>query len=178
MISPNVRPFPQTLPDSRLKPLLHPRHNICPIRQQHDKKRLPQRPLDRVRKGDEPEQYRLRPEFLSLTGAISIPSNAWGIPSTGCERIETLIGVLRRRHTPVRAFLCVDFQQSLKAKREKSSFGSKEGLMPTDASGSKSKERGFKICRGIVKHKTEVRPDPRSHGNALGEVRFYAPICL
>ena len=72
----------------------------------------------------------------------------------------------------------MDFQQSLKARREKSSFGLKEGLMPTDASGSKSKERGFKICRGIVRNQTEVRPDPRSHANALGELRFYAPICL
>jgi hypothetical protein len=50
----------------------------------------------------------------------------------------------------------VDFQQSLKARREKSSFGSKEGLMPTDASGSKFKERGFKIFRGIVRHQTKV----------------------
>jgi hypothetical protein len=48
----------------------------------------------------------------------------------------------------------VDFQQSLKARREKSSFGSKEGLMPTDASGSKSKEHGFKICRGTVRQQT------------------------
>ena len=50
--------------------------------------------------------------------------------------------------------------------------------MPTDASGSKSKERGFKICRGIVRNQTEVRLDPRSHANALGELRFYAPIRL
>ena len=44
--------------------------------------------------------------------------------------------------------------------------------MPTDASGSKSKERGFKICRGIVRHQTEVMPDPRSHANALGELQL------
>ena len=60
-----------------------------------------------------------------LTGAISIPSNAWSIPSTGCEKIETLIGVSRRSRTHVREFLCVDFQRSLKARREKSSFGSR-----------------------------------------------------
>jgi hypothetical protein len=47
----------------------------------------------------------------------------------------------------------VDFQRDLKAKREKSSFGSKEGLMQISVSGSKSKERGFKIFRGIVRHK-------------------------
>jgi hypothetical protein len=44
--------------------------------------------------------------------------------------------------------------------------------------GSKSKERGFKICRGIVRNQTEVRLDPRSDANALGELRFYAPIRL
>jgi hypothetical protein len=48
--------------------------------------------------------------------------------------------------------------------------------MPTDASGSKSKERGFKICRGIVRNQTEVRLDPRSHANALGELRFTRQI--
>jgi hypothetical protein len=80
----------------------------------------------------------------------TIPSSAWSLPSTGCERIETPIGVLRRRRTSVRAFLCVDFQRDLKAKREKSSFGSKEGLMQISVSGSKSKERGCIFFRGIV----------------------------
>jgi DNA-binding response OmpR family regulator len=44
----------------------------------------------------------------------------------------------------------VDFQRKLKAKREKSSFGSKEGLMQIVASGLKSKELGFTISRGDV----------------------------
>jgi hypothetical protein len=65
---------------------------------------------------------------------------------------QTPIGVFRQWRTHVRAFLCVDFQRDLKAKREKSSFGSKEGLMQTSVSGSKYKERGFKICRGIGRH--------------------------
>jgi hypothetical protein len=55
---------------------------------------------------------------------------------------------------------CVDFQLNLKAKREKSSFGSKEGLMQIGSSGLKSKERGLKIFRGIVRHpdKSEAKP--------------------
>jgi hypothetical protein len=47
----------------------HSGHNNRPIRQQNDKEHLPQRPLDRVRKADEPERYRLRPKFLSLQRA-------------------------------------------------------------------------------------------------------------
>jgi len=84
--------------------------------------------------------------------AISIVSNGWSIPSSGCERIEIPIGVSRQWNTVIRkASPCVDFQRNLKAKRGKNSFGSKEDLMQTDMSGSKSKERGFKIFRGIVR---------------------------
>jgi hypothetical protein len=66
MISPYVRPFPQMLADSRLHPLRHARHNNSSIRQQNDKKHLPQRSLDRVRKAYEPERDRLRSKFLIL----------------------------------------------------------------------------------------------------------------
>jgi hypothetical protein len=50
----------------------------------------------------------------------------------------------------------VDFLRNLKAKKEMSNFGSKEVPTQTGASGSKSKELGFTISRGIV------RCDPRS----------------
>jgi hypothetical protein len=46
----------------------------------------------------------------------------------------------------------VVYQRDSKVKRGKNSFGSKEGLMQTSASGLKSKERGFKIFRGIAQH--------------------------
>src|ERR1700722_12665884 len=95
-----------------------------------------------------------------LTGAISTPSNGWSIPSTGCERIEIPIGRLRSWNIPARTALrCGDFQRNLKAKRGMSSFGSKEGLMRTDASESKSKGRGFKIFRGIVRRADGRRLD-------------------
>jgi hypothetical protein len=80
--------------------------------------------------------------------SISIPSNAY---SMGCARIEKPIGGLKQRNTlTLKASPIVDFQRNLKAKREKSSFGSKEGLIQIVASGLKFKELGFKISRGIV----------------------------
>jgi hypothetical protein len=84
-------------------------------------------------------------QFGDLTGAISIPSN-------GCEGIEICIGVLRQWNTLThKASPRADFLRNLKAKREKSSFGLKEVLMQTETSGSKSKERGFKTSRGVVR---------------------------
>jgi hypothetical protein len=68
---------------------------------------------------------------------------------------------------------CGAFQRNLKAKREKSSFGLKEGRMQTDRLGSKSKGRGFKIFPGIVQHNTpdrcEARPRPTSYASIILE---------
>jgi hypothetical protein len=75
-------------------------------------------------------------------------------PPTDCKkRIVIPIGVLRQWNTlALKASPCVACQRDSKVKRGKSSFGSKEGLMLTSASGLKSKERGFKIFRGIAQH--------------------------
>jgi hypothetical protein len=55
-----------------LEPLLHARHhNYRPIRQQNDKKTLSHRPLDRVRKANEPKGDRTCPELLRLKGVTS-----------------------------------------------------------------------------------------------------------
>jgi hypothetical protein len=83
---------------------------------------------------------------------MSIPSNGWNIPLTGCEAIGTRIGALRswnmRTQKPLRP---VVFPQSSKAKKGTSNFGSKEVLMQTGTSGSKSKGPGCKIFPGIVR---------------------------
>jgi hypothetical protein len=68
---------------------------------------------------------------------------------TGIVGLET---VRIDRSLTLKASPCVAYQRDWKVKRGKSSFGSKEGLMQTSASGLKSKERGFKIFRGIAKH--------------------------
>jgi hypothetical protein len=52
-----------------LQPVLHLWHHNRPIQQQNDKEHLSHRPLDRVRKANEPEWNRLRPKFLSLQRA-------------------------------------------------------------------------------------------------------------
>jgi hypothetical protein len=56
--------FPKFL-EIRLHPLLHPRLNNGPIRQ-NDKENILDCTFNRVRKANEPERYRLRPKFLSL----------------------------------------------------------------------------------------------------------------
>jgi 5-methylcytosine-specific restriction endonuclease McrA len=54
-----------------LHPLFHPWLNNPPIRQQNDKKTLSHRPLDRVRKANEPKGDRTCPELLRLKGVTS-----------------------------------------------------------------------------------------------------------
>jgi hypothetical protein len=71
-----------------------------------------------------------------LIAATSIPSNAWSVPSTGCKRVVIPLGVLRQWHTlTLKASPCGAYQRDSKVKRGKTSFGSKEGLMQTSASG-------------------------------------------
>jgi hypothetical protein len=53
--------------------------------------------------------------------------------------IQVVQGLLK---TFGRVMTLMDFQLNLNAKREKSSFGSKEGLMQIGSSGLKSKELG------------------------------------
>jgi len=112
-----------------------------------------------------------------LIAPTSIPSNAWSIPSTGCKRIVIPIGVLSQWNTlTLKASLCVTYQRDSKVKRGKSSFGSKEGLMQTSASGLKSKERGFKIFRGIARH--TVRSEARLEAaTSLIEKNTFCKCC-
>jgi hypothetical protein len=67
-------PYDQSLPNTqifptKLKPLLYPRHNNRPIRQQNDKEHILDWSFDRVRETNHPKWNRGCPKFLSLQHA-------------------------------------------------------------------------------------------------------------
>src|SRR6202048_2278392 len=83
---------------------------------------------------------------------MSTPSNgSKPVPSNSCEKTEIPTGVSRPWNTrTLKAFPRVDFPQSLKAKRAKISFGTKERPTRTVNSKSKFKGHGFTIFPGIA----------------------------